>query len=102
MKSSEFQYAAPWERTFDRIASPFEEFIHSQTASGLILIGVALVALVLANSPLLPVYEHLQHATFSIGIGPWTLSKTLHHWVNDGLMALFFFQVGLRSNARSW
>ncbi len=86
---------APWEKTFDKILTPFEEFIHRQTTSGLLLMGTAILALLLANSGLSGVYQHWVHTPIGINIGDWTLEKTLHHWVNDGLMALFFFVVGL-------
>ncbi len=88
-------FHAPWERTFDRILTPFEEFVHRQTTSGLLLMATAILALVLANSALAGFYQHLVHMPIAISIGEWRLEKTLHHWVNDGLMALFFFVVGL-------
>jgi Na+:H+ antiporter, NhaA family len=86
---------APWERAFGRILTPFEEFIHRQTTSGLMLMSTALLALVVANSGLAPVYQHYLHQTAAIEIGGWSLRMSLHHWVNDGLMALFFFVVGM-------
>lgn len=85
----------PWEKTFDRIATPFEEFIHEETASGIILMVCTVVALFLANSFLLHHYEHLLHTEFALSLGGWELRHTLHHWINDGLMALFFMVVGL-------
>ncbi|MEN8180161.1 MAG: Na+/H+ antiporter NhaA [Pseudomonadota bacterium] len=88
-------YHAPWEKSFDKILTPFEEFIHRQTTSGLLLMGTAVLALVLANGPLASAYEHFVHTLISLGIGGWTLEMSLHHWINDGLMALFFFVVGL-------
>jgi NhaA family Na+:H+ antiporter len=88
-------YHAPWEKSFDRIITPFEEFVHRQTTSGLLLMAAAIVALVLANSSLAQFYTHLLHTEITFSIGSWSLSKSLHHWVNDGLMALFFFVVGL-------
>lgn len=88
-------FHAPWEKTFDKILTPFEEFIHCQTTSGLLIMGSAILALVLANSGLSGVYQHWVHTPVGINIGGWTLEKSLHHWVNDGLMALFFFVVGL-------
>lgn len=88
-------YISPWEKSFDKVISPFEEFIHRQTTSGMLLMGTAILALVLANSALAGFYSDLQHMLVSISIGSWSLEKTLHHWVNDGLMALFFFVVGL-------
>lgn len=88
-------YIAPWERVFDRVLTPFEEFVHRETTSGILLMIAALLALILANSALAHLYHDVAHVTISIGIGGWGLTKTLHHWVNDGLMALFFFVVGL-------
>ncbi|MCB1775114.1 MAG: Na+/H+ antiporter NhaA [Gammaproteobacteria bacterium] len=88
-------YHAPWERHFDKVLTPFEEFIHRQTTSGLLLMGTAVLALILANGPLAHAYEHLIHTPMSIGAGSWQLEMSLHHWINDGLMVLFFFVVGL-------
>ena len=88
-------FHAPWEKSFDKILTPFEEFIHRQTTSGILLMVTALIALLLANGPLASHYEHLIHTLVSINVGNWALEMTLHHWINDGLMALFFFVVGL-------
>lgn len=86
---------APLEKVFDKIVTPFEEFIHHETASGLLLMACALVALIVANTALVHGYEHLLHTKVGFSFGSWTLEKTLHHWINDGLMALFFLVVGL-------
>jgi len=88
-------YHAPWEKAFSKIVTPFEDFIHQESTSGLLLMATAILALVLANSGLSGFYHHLVHTPVSINIGDWMLEKSLHHWVNDGLMALFFFVVGL-------
>lgn len=88
-------YRAPWEKSFDKILTPFEEFIDRQTTSGFLLMCMAVLALVLANGPLASAYEHVVHTLISLNIGSWALEMTLHHWINDGLMALFFFVVGL-------
>lgn len=88
-------YHAPWEKVFDRVLTPFEEFVHKQTTTGLLLMGMAVVALILANSPLAEAYHHLVHLPVSLSVGGFVLEKTLHHWVNDALMTLFFFLVGL-------
>jgi len=86
---------APWERTFKRVLTPFEEFIHRQTTSGLLLMSSAIIALFLANSILAETYLHFIHTPVNVSVGNWAINMSLHHWVNDGLMALFFFVVGL-------
>ena len=88
-------YHAPWEKSFDKILTPFEEFIHRQTTSGLLLMAMAVIALILANGPLTDAYQHIIHTLISLNIGNWKLEMSLHHWINDALMALFFFVVGL-------
>ena len=66
-----------------------------EAAAGLILLAAAVLALVVANSPLRDSYEHLLAMPLSIGKTPIVLSKPLLLWINDGLMAVFFFLVGL-------
>jgi len=88
-------FLAPWEKSFDKILNPFEEFIHRQTTSGLLLMATAILALFLANGPFSEVYFHILHTPISVGVGSWQIEMSLHHWINDGLMALFFFVVGL-------
>ncbi len=88
-------YYRPWEKTFGRILTPFEEFIHRETALGIVLIVCTLAALVIANSPLSAAYDRLLHTHIVLSIGSYTVDHTLHHWINDGLMAFFFFVVGL-------
>lgn len=86
---------APWEKTFKKIATPFEHFLHAQTTTGLVLMVTTIIALVLANSPLADAYLHFFHTKINIDIGSWTFSHSIHHWINDALMAFFFFIVGL-------
>jgi Na+:H+ antiporter, NhaA family len=71
------------------------KFLEHEAAGGLCLLAAAAVALVIANSPLAGAYEHLLHAPATLGFAPLALSKSLLHWINDGLMAIFFFLVGL-------
>lgn len=86
---------APWEKAFKRVSTPFEHFLHAQTTTGLILIFMTILALILANSPLTENYTHFFHTKIDFNVGSWTLSHTIHHWINDGLMAIFFFIIGL-------
>ena len=94
-KQIEKEYVAPWEKAFDRVLTPLEEFIHRQTTSGVLLMLCAIVALYIANSQWSEAYHHLLEMPFTIGMPGFQLSKSLHHWINDGLMALFFFVIGL-------
>ncbi|MDO9022627.1 MAG: Na+/H+ antiporter NhaA [Deltaproteobacteria bacterium] len=82
-------------RLLRRILRPIDAFLHVQSASGVVLLAAALVALVWANSPWAASYEHLWHANVTLGLGPWVTTRSLHFWINDGLMTVFFFVVGL-------
>lgn len=86
---------APWERAFERLATPFEDFIEEEASGGIMLLACTIAALVAANSPVADHYLHFVHGYVRIDVLGWTIEKTVHHWVNDGLMALFFFVVGL-------
>jgi NhaA family Na+:H+ antiporter len=86
---------APWEKTFNRVYTPFEHFLHAQTTTGIILMSMTIIALLLANSPFGEFYSHLFHTKIAFSFGESTISYSMHHWINDGLMAIFFFIVGL-------
>jgi len=75
--------------------SIFQRFFRTETLGGLVLLGFALVALAIANSPLRAAYNHLWEIPLTLGIAPHELSLSLHDWINDGLMAVFFLLVGL-------
>ena len=68
--------------------------MHVQASSGIVLLVAAAIALIWANSPLHESYDRLWHTSFSIGIGDWVFEETLHFWINDFLMSIFFFVVG--------
>ena len=89
------EYVAPWEKAFDSILTPLDDFIHRQTTSGILLMLCAVLAIYVANSPWSETYHHILATPLTIGIPGFQLSKTLHHWINDGLMAIFFFVIGL-------
>mgnify|MGYP002629173398 CR=1 FL=1 len=86
---------APWEKAFNKAYTPFEEFLHAQTTTGIVLMFTTVLALMLANSPLADAYKHFFHIQIDFNVGSWKLSHSIHHWINDGLMAVFFFIVGL-------
>ena len=70
-------------------------FLQHEAAGGVVLFAAAILALLVSNSPLSGRYDALLHVHATIGLAPLALSKSLLHWVNDGLMAVFFFLVGL-------
>lgn len=74
---------------------PFAQFVRSQSFAGLLLFASAVLAFILANSPLAGGYEALRHLHLSVLVGDRGLDLSLEHWVNDGLMAVFFLLVGL-------
>jgi NhaA family Na+:H+ antiporter len=79
----------------ERVLSPFSHFIRQESAGGIVLIACAMVAFAWANSRWAAGYHHLWETPVGFRFGPWTLEYSLHHWINDGLMAVFFFLVGL-------
>lgn len=72
-----------------------ERFLHIEAVSGLVLLAAAAIALIWANSPYAQSYHDLWHAPLSFGIGGFVVSHSLHFWVNDALMTLFFLVVGM-------
>jgi NhaA family Na+:H+ antiporter len=85
----------PLQRRFEKFTSPFDAFVRNEISGGVILVLATIAALWLANSPFREIYHVLGNVEFGLYTGDWRLSKSLHHWVNDGLMALFFFVLGL-------
>jgi NhaA family Na+:H+ antiporter len=78
-----------------RLVRPLREYLATETAGAIILIIAAGAALVWANSPWGDSYTKLWDTRLTVGLGDASISETLRHWVDDGLMALFFFVVGL-------
>ncbi len=78
------------------ITNPINQFIHKSTTGGIVLFIAAIAGIVIANSPLSDWYHHFWEHKIGFGFDDKRyLDKTLHHWINDGLMAVFFFVVGL-------
>jgi len=77
------------------VIKPFAEFFRLEASGGILLLAAAVLALILANSSWGPGYFKFWNTPFTIGGGDWSITKALILWVNDGLMAIFFFVVGL-------
>jgi len=73
----------------------FQRFVRTEAAGGAVLLACAAIALVIANSPWAAAYHHFWQIPVSIGVGGHALTLTIHQWINDGLMAIFFLVVGL-------
>ena len=74
---------------------PFQRFFKQEASSGIVLLTFAVMAMGLANSPWAAAYEEILHWKLSVGMGDFQLSMSLLHWINDGLMAVFFFVIGM-------
>ena len=82
-------------KTSHRNATAVFSFLKHEAAGGVILGIAAVLALIVANSPWGPAYNHALHTKLTLGIPPASLTQSLLHWINDGLMVIFFFLVGL-------
>jgi Na+:H+ antiporter, NhaA family len=78
-----------------RLVAPLARFFRIEAAGGLVLLACTAVALALVNSPLAGTVEAFWEQHVGLTVGGFTLEKSLLHWINDGLMTLFFFVVGL-------
>ncbi|MEH6558722.1 MAG: Na+/H+ antiporter NhaA [Oceanicoccus sp.] len=74
---------------------PIKNFLKMESSGGILLVAATLLALVFANTPLYPDYQNFLNIPVEVRIGAFELAKPLLLWVNDGLMAIFFFLVGL-------
>src|SRR5262245_21538887 len=78
-----------------RTLSPFQEFFRTEAAGGVMLVVCAAAALIAANSAWADGYHRLWSTPIRISAGGRELALTLHEWINDGLMVIFFLLVGL-------
>ncbi len=79
----------------DRVIAPLTRFLHVEAAGGVVLLTCTVIALVLANSPLGDGYLALWETRLGFAVGGFEMVHSLKHWINDGLMAVFFFVIGL-------
>jgi len=77
------------------IRNAFSEFLEMESSASLMLIGSAILAIILANSGLSTTYFSFLETNLCISLGEFSLDKTIIHWINDGLMVIFFFVIGL-------
>jgi NhaA family Na+:H+ antiporter len=85
----------PVRRFAQRALAPVERFLAIEAASGILLLAAAAIALIWANSPWRESYAALWHLPFGVRLGPFSFERDLHFWINDGVMTIFFFVVGL-------
>lgn len=83
------------DRALARIARPLRTFLHTEAAGGIVLLVATVIALGLANSPLAESFEKIWQTELRISVGAFELTEDLRNFVNDALMAVFFFVVGL-------
>jgi NhaA family Na+:H+ antiporter len=77
------------------ITSPFVRFAKMEAAGGIVLLASTIAALIWSNSPWAHSYHDLLETKLTVGFGSFVVTENRHHWINDGLMSLFFFLVGL-------
>lgn len=77
------------------VVEPVSRFVHIQSASGILLLAATFVSLVLANSTLSNEFLSFWKTPIGVTIGDYEFRHSLKHWINDGLMVLFFFVIGL-------
>jgi NhaA family Na+:H+ antiporter len=89
------RHLSPPLRPIDRVLSPMRGFLQHRLAGAALLMLATVAAIIIANSPLAGAYHHVLHARLEVRAEGLELDYSLHHWINDGLMSVFFFLVGL-------
>ena len=82
-------------KIYNKIFNPFSIFFKNESASGLILLIFAIIAIIIANSSFATTYDNILSTYITIGYKEFSLSMSVLHWINDGLMAIFFLVVGM-------
>ncbi|KPJ91333.1 MAG: sodium:proton antiporter [Gammaproteobacteria bacterium SG8_15] len=83
------------ESTTDKVISSIRDFLRLESSSGILLVAAAILAMIIENSPMESLYDTLLGTPVAIRIGEFEIAKPLLLWINDGLMAVFFFLIGL-------
>ena len=78
-----------------QLATALRDFMKLESAGGILLLIAAIAAMLVANSPLASLYDALLDTTVAVQVGAFVINKPLLLWINDGLMAVFFFLIGL-------
>ncbi|WP_238900481.1 Na+/H+ antiporter NhaA [Clostridium sp. YIM B02500] len=79
----------------NKIKNPFLQFFKNESSSGIVLMFCAIIAIIIANSNFSSMYNNIIHTYITIGYKDFSLSMSILHWINDGLMAIFFLVVGM-------
>ncbi|MBN4056696.1 Na+/H+ antiporter NhaA [bacterium AH-315-J21] len=82
-------------RPVQRLTKPLRRFLHIEASGGMVLLGATIAALLIANSPFAETYHGFWNQLFGVSMGGAEISYPLWYWVNDGLMVIFFFVIGL-------
>lgn len=93
--NADAQSQKPVEGTNGPVLSAVREFMRLESAGGILLLFAALLAMVMANTPLAELYSSLLNTPVAVQVGALEIAKPLFLWINDGLMAIFFFLIGL-------
>jgi len=95
MATEQPSITTPLEQGFEKVLTPFQDFIRGQTTSSLLLIFSTVIALIIANSAFSVHYEQFLHTRIGLVLGDKAQAMDLRHWINDGLMTFFFFLIGM-------
>lgn len=82
-------------KSFTWLLEPIRRFMNNSALSGILLFSAAALSMIIANSPFGEDFHHFWETKFIIGFESFNINQSLHHWINDGLMSIFFFVVGL-------
>ncbi|MCI0508279.1 MAG: Na+/H+ antiporter NhaA [Gammaproteobacteria bacterium] len=89
------------ESSAEKVIGAVRDFLRLESASGILLVAAAILAMILENSPMVSIYETLLDTPVEIRVGEFQIAKPLLLWINDGLMAVFFFLIGLEVKRES-